>query len=69
MHAGASAADIAEVSERMRRSCGLRQSTVDCEMIGPKRLEPGAAGGGGGGGGASGVENQRRSSMSMMVPR
>lgn len=33
-------ADINEVSDRMRRSCGLRQSTVDCDVLSHKKLAP-----------------------------
>lgn len=46
--------DITEVSERMRRSCGLRQNTVDSDYS-SKRLTPH-------------VTEQRRASMTM-APR
>lgn len=37
---GSSSSDITEISERMRKTCGLRQSTLDCELYGGKRLAP-----------------------------
>ncbi|XP_031625599.1 uncharacterized protein LOC116342216 isoform X3 [Contarinia nasturtii] len=36
-----SSSDISEISERMRKTCGLRQNTLDCEMLpSGKRLAP-----------------------------
>ncbi|KAJ6638161.1 Regulator of G-protein signaling 7 [Pseudolycoriella hygida] len=46
-------ADISEVSDRMRRSCGLRQSTLDCDLFSHKKLAP-----------VGGTE-QRRASMTI----
>ena len=38
---GSSSSDISEISERMRKTCGLRQNTLDCEMLpSGKRLAP-----------------------------
>ncbi|XP_055617058.1 uncharacterized protein LOC129762628 [Toxorhynchites rutilus septentrionalis] len=50
-----SSTDISEVSERMKRSCGLRQNTLDCDFHSTKRLAPV-------------VTEQRRASMTM-APR
>ncbi|KAL9695391.1 hypothetical protein quinque_014676 [Culex quinquefasciatus] len=49
------ASDISEVSERMKRSCGLRQNTLDGDFHSTKRLAPV-------------VTEQRRASMTM-APR
>uniref|UniRef100_A0A8D8FM75 Regulator of G-protein signaling 9 n=1 Tax=Culex pipiens TaxID=7175 RepID=A0A8D8FM75_CULPI len=46
------ASDISEVSERMKRSCGLRQNTLDGDFHSTKRLAPV-------------VTEQRRASMTM----
>lgn len=46
-------ADINEVSDRMRRSCGLRQSTLDCDLLSHKKLAP------------VGSSEQRRASMTI----
>ncbi|XP_058444021.1 uncharacterized protein LOC131425831 [Malaya genurostris] len=48
-------ADISDVSERMKRSCGLRQNTLDSDFHSSKRLAPV-------------VTEQRRASMTM-APR
>ncbi|XP_055523475.1 uncharacterized protein LOC129717529 [Wyeomyia smithii] len=48
-------ADISEVSERMKRSCGLRQNTLDSDFHSSKRLAPV-------------ITEQRRASMTM-APR
>ncbi|XP_062536820.1 regulator of G-protein signaling 11-like isoform X2 [Armigeres subalbatus] len=50
-----STADISDVSERMKRSCGLRQNTLDSDFHSTKRLAPV-------------VTEQRRASMTM-APR
>ncbi|ETN60970.1 hypothetical protein AND_007390 [Anopheles darlingi] len=51
----ATGAEISEVSERMKRSCGLRQNTLDGDFHSTKRLAPA-------------VTEQRRASMTM-APR
>uniref|UniRef100_A0A182WTN0 Uncharacterized protein n=1 Tax=Anopheles quadriannulatus TaxID=34691 RepID=A0A182WTN0_ANOQN len=54
-HPPHSTAEISEVSERMKRSCGLRQNTLDGDFHSTKRLAPV-------------VTEQRRASMTM-APR
>lgn len=40
---GSSSSDISEISERMRKTCGIRQqTTLDCDMYSGKRLSPAA---------------------------
>ncbi|XP_037025638.1 regulator of G-protein signaling 9 isoform X2 [Bradysia coprophila] len=48
-----SSADISDVSDRFRRSCGLRQSTLDCDLLSHKKLAP------------IGGSEQRRASMTI----
>ncbi|KAG5684823.1 hypothetical protein PVAND_014035 [Polypedilum vanderplanki] len=44
-----------DVSERMKRSCGLRQNTLDCDFLSAKRLAP--------------VVNEHRRASMTMAPR
>lgn len=50
-----SQSEIVDVSEKMRKSCGLRQNTLDSDFHSTKRLTPN-------------VSEQRRASMTM-APR